>query len=400
MAFSRFQRHALFAVFSLSLLMICFDSATATEMRVIDYIKGDSASRMLGWACEGLGDINGDCFGDFVVTSRGLDEMYLYLGDPHPFDSPPAMTWRNAVSSWPVNIGDIDCDGINDFVAAFAGGDTLKLFPNLENMDPTDYIVIFDDTSKSWNFSIGGGGDNNNDGRPEFWLFANDWLNDTIIGFSGCDELDSVPNFRIIRSRLPDNKYRELSREICNTCDLNGDSIPDIIFGQMSGGYPDYPGRICIIWGGENFSETPDLVFYAPYPHGGNADFGYDFACLGDISGDGIDDIWISQGGRNYIYHGGRPFDTIPDLALDWSYMYADVENIGDINSDGYNDVMTVYDSYLFSFVSYFYCYPGMDTLPDVVYSDHDFYHALQAGFISNVGTTGNIGYTIDRAHG
>lgn len=374
-------------VFVILIAILCHSSpAYATEMRVIDYLKGDTASQMLGWACEGLGDINGDGLGDFVVTSRGLQEMYLYLGGPHPFDNPPAVTWSNAYSAWLANVGDMDCDGVNDFIAAFARGDTLKLFPNIENMDPNDDLVVFDDTTRNWAFSIGGGGDNNKDGRPEFWLSANYYNTDTIRGYSGCDLLDAVPEFQIFLSPLPDDKYSVVSQEICNTCDLNGDSIPEVIFGQLSGGYPDYPGRICIVWGGENLSETPDLVFYAPYPHGGNVDFGYDFACLGDVSGDGIDDIWVSQGGRNYIYHGGRPFDTIPDLALDWSYMYADVENIGDINNDGYNDVMTVYDSYLFSFVSYFYCYPGMDTLPDVVYDDGDFFDALQAGFICTVG--------------
>jgi hypothetical protein len=168
-------------------------------------------------------------------------------------------------------------------------------------------------------------------------------------------------------------------------CDLNGDSIPEIIFGQATS-YTDYPGRVCIVWGDESMSESPDLLFYAPVEHGGNSSFGQDLACLGDISGDGIDDLWVSQGGRNYIFHGGRPFDTIPDLALDWSFMYADVENIGDINNDGWNDVALFRDDYLINRVSFIYCYPGMDTLVDVVYSDNSFYYALQQGSIASVG--------------
>jgi hypothetical protein len=373
-------RRSILTAFSFFLFLVV--STQADEMRIIDYIKGDSASVMLGWACEGLGDINSDGFGDFLITSRGLKELYLYLGGPQPFDSLPIITWANAASAWHYNIGDIDCDGVCDFIASFADADTLKLFRNIENFDPDDYWIIFDDTSENWTFSIGGGGDNNNDGNNDFWLFSNVYDYDTIWGYSGCGQLDSIPDFKIIRSKMPDNRYRLVNLELCTQCDLNGDTIPEIVFGQYTG-HGGYLGRVCIVWGDSSLSTTiPDLTFYAPFDHAANNRFGEDLACLGDISGDGIDDLWVSQGGRNYIYHGGRPFDTIPDVALDWSYMYADVENIGDINNDGYNDVMLVYDSYLFSFVSYIYCYPGMDTLVDVVYDDGDFFNALKDGFI------------------
>jgi hypothetical protein len=53
--------------------------------------------------------------------------------------------------------------------------------------------------------------------------------------------------------------------------------------------------------------------------------------------------------------------------------MDANVENVGDVNNDGWNDVLLGYPGYLLNHVSYIYCYPGMDTLVDVVYSDFDF---------------------------
>lgn len=371
----------------LTLLFTVFLAASACpiEMRLIGALKGDDYGDRLGDACEGLGDINGDGYNDFLMASFTSRELRLYLGGPHPFDSSPVITWDNhgtiegLFSFSPVNVGDIDCDGVNDFISVFGNDDTLKLFIGLENLDPDDYLVLFADSSETWNFRIGGGGDNNNDGRPDFWIFPWDRLDSIIYGYSGCDILDTVPDFQIIQSDEPDRKYGVLGCELCTTCDLNGDSIPEIIYGQYTS-YPDYPGRVCVVWGGENLSTTPDLVFYAPYEHGGNRAFGQDLACLGDISGDGIDDLWVSQGGRNYIYHGGQPFDTIPDLALDWSYMYADVENVGDINNDGWNDVMLVYNGYLFSFISFIYCYPGMDTLVDAVFSDESYFSYISQG--------------------
>ncbi len=115
--------------------------------------------------------------------------------------------------------------------------------------------------------------------------------------------------------------------------------------------------------------------------------FGIDLACLNDISGDGFDDIWISQGTRNYIYFGGPFFDTLPDISLDYPYVLSGkIENVGDINHDGYNDIAFAMDGYLFSYVSFIYCYPGMDTLVDVVISDADFRNYLSQGPLSNVG--------------
>ncbi len=352
----------------------------ATPMRLIGALKGDVSGQRLGDACEGLGDINGDGYNDFLITGRTDRELRLYLGGPHPLDNPPALVLHNHAydiySFSPVNIGDIDCDGVNDFASMFGNCDTLKVFTGLENTDSLAYTAILPTPYAAWDYYtlLAGGGDNNNDGRNDFWVYSGRYQTlDTVFGYAGCDLLDATPDFKILAPYDLVLGYLGIS-SLCTECDLNNDGIPDIIVGQpnsMSGIVG--PGRALVFWGGSDISFDADLVFYAPLPHAGNDDFGRDIECLGDISGDGIDDIWISQGGRNYIYFGGSPFDTIPDIALDWSYMYADVENVGDVNHDGWNDVLLGYPGYLLNRISYIYCYPGMDTLVDVVYSDFDF---------------------------
>ena len=372
--------------------------AAGAELRLVDARKGNTAGDSFGDACEGLGDINGDGFNDFVVAEYGgsgsTGKLHLYLGGPHPFDSMPAITWNNHTaypylqSHYIYNVGDIDCDGVNDFMAMFGDMERIVLFKELEILDSGGMVFTLLDSNVSWlGSTVGGGGDNNNDGRPETWVFSDAGsYNDTIWGYLGCDLLDTIPDFKMIRSRMPDNLYRGFGRELCNTCDINGDSIPDIIFGQYNGSGAGPAGRVCVVWGSEALSTEPDLVFYAPYEHAGNVDFGADLACLGDISGDSIDDIWVSQGGRNYIYYGGRPFDTIPDWAMDYSFMYADIENVGDINNDGWNDVALFYSGFLINRTSFIYCYPGMDTLVDAWYSDEDYFAILREGPLCCVG--------------
>ncbi|MEZ5359643.1 MAG: T9SS type A sorting domain-containing protein [Candidatus Zixiibacteriota bacterium] len=387
-------KKTLFALFVLPLILIT--AVYAAELELIDYLKGNTAGGRFADGCEGLGDINGDGYNDFLITKFNTladgGILYLYLGGSHPFDSAAVITWENYDNSenyctQPFNIGDIDCDGVNDFIGAFAGEDTLKVFTNLEAFDEEATLVFCLDTTISWKgLHASGGGDNNNDGRPDFWIYPNYPLYDTLWGYSGCDLLDSIPDFKIVRSRMPDNNFMELGWEFCTTCDFNGDNIPDIVYGQYNSSDSDPSGRVCITWGGASLSESPDLIFYAPIDHAGDPEFGKDLACLGDISGDGIDDLWVSQGGRNYIYYGGQPFDTIPDWAMDYSFMYANIENIGDVNNDGWNDVGLFRDDFLINRVSIIYCYPGMDTLVDVWFSDDDYYQQMLDGETDNIG--------------
>jgi len=210
-------------------------SAYSVELRIIDHKKGDGYGQQWGDRCEGLGDINGDGYGDFLVTEFRDRKLHLYLGGPNPFDFPPVITWGNhgipggLRSFRPQNVGDVDCDGINDFISDFSDIDTLKLFLGMENFDTVDYIVAFVNSISNVPLYVGGGGDNNNDGRPDFWIFNNKGsLNDTIWGYSGCDLLDTIPDFKIVRSRMPDNKYLTLGLNLCTDCDLNGDAIPEI----------------------------------------------------------------------------------------------------------------------------------------------------------------------------
>ncbi len=366
------------------------EAALAATPRLIDFLKGTNELDQLGWHCEGIGDINGDDLGDFIICQeRNPEKMMVYLGGPHPFDSAPVLTIPDYND--PHYLGDVDCDGTPDFMAVCPTGDTARLYLGMENYNPDDYIDFI--SLNEYPNNYGGflfsswGGDNNNDGGPDFWLYYRTGASgsqDTLFGFSTCSALDIIPDFHIYLNIAPDNKYRSLSRTVCSNCDLNGDSIPDIVFGQYTSYYA-YPGRVCVVWGGSQLSDKADLMFYAP-GMGAIDDylFGSDLACMGDISGDGIDDLWVRQGGRNYAYFGGRPFDTIPDVALDYSYTDK-VEMVGDINDDGWNDIMLIYTQNSFSQIALLYCGPGMDTIIDRRYTENDFRHAIDDTIVSTV---------------
>ncbi|MCP4569732.1 MAG: hypothetical protein GY841_19300 [FCB group bacterium] len=48
--------------------IICNSFSFSAELRIIDAKKGANAGDRFGDKCEGLGDVNGDGFGDFLVA--------------------------------------------------------------------------------------------------------------------------------------------------------------------------------------------------------------------------------------------------------------------------------------------------------------------------------------------
>lgn len=138
--------------------------------------------------------------------------------------------------------------------------------------------------------------------------------------------------------------------------DTNGDGYDDFVVGApgVSNGH-DSEGRVYLFKGGPFL---PSLLQTFEMNEE-DALFGYSVSWAGDVNGDGYDDIlagapeWGGYGSPFYIpvqgaarlYHGGPGG---PDTTADWSrtggqtasdFGYS-VAGLGDVNGDGYNDVL------------------------------------------------------------
>jgi len=104
----------------------------------------------------------------------------------------------------------------------------------------------------------------------------------------------------------------------------------------------------------------------------GAFDFGVDACVLGDINGDGYNDLWVGQrqaaDSLRCIYFGGPDMDTIPDIVLPFLDVCDKGLPAGDVNHDGYVDLMTGFTSpySTLGWVKIYYGGPDMDNIADV----------------------------------
>ncbi len=146
-----------------------------------------------------------------------------------------------------------------------------------------------------------------------------------------------------------------LNSVISGNGDLNGDGYSDIVIsGRPIDG--EQWDRVMYVYLG---SAQPDIIadyVYEPAEDDENHTcYAFKVAYDGDINGDGFDDLVVSDSeagaigqGYVYIYYGGDQLPAEPDIALDGSDYASDswglefgisIDISGDLNGDGYNDL-------------------------------------------------------------
>ncbi len=315
-----------------------------------------------GAYADGAGDVNGDGYSDIVFGGNG--EVYICFGGAVP-DNNPDITFTGETSfdsfgNSVTGVGDINGDGFDDvIIGAFtndAGGtDAGRAFVYFggEQMDNIKDAILTGAAVGDWfGFSVSAAGDVNGDGYADLIVGAP--RNDTNGSNAGRAYLytNTLTGRDIPDEFFTGNSNDQLGSSVSNVGDVNGDGYDDFIIGASyndAGG--TNAGAAYIYFGGTIVNNVADVTLL-----GANTEdrFGYSVSTAGDVNGDGYDDVIVGAPfydfltlttvGRAYIFYGGSSMDNIADVILtgvgDGDHFGYSVSAAGDVNADGYGDII------------------------------------------------------------
>ena len=300
--------------------------------------QGNLAGDRYGHDVAGIGDINGDGFGDFAVgspdasTPGGLvGTVAVYLGRPGSLlGTVPDLVFSGELAGDQFGYaiapaGDIDGDTYDDFLVGAPGRDAagsnsgrVYLFLGGETVDPVS-DAHWDGTCPGGAFgtAVAGNFDLDHDTVPDFAVGAPSH------DCSGLNKgqvtvfLGGSPGYASVGwTFLGDQANWGLGRSVSGVHDLNDDGIDDLAAGAPQD-LDANSGRVAVWYGVTSAALTPTRVLLVG--ENGQDRFGWDVAGAGDLTGDGEADLLVGAPGAGtdhgaaYLFRGGPLFDTTHD---------------------------------------------------------------------------------------
>ena len=344
-------------------------------------VESNQGFCQFGFSVSGAGDINGDGYSDVVVGAYTFDSVETNEGAAFIYHGSAAGISNTAVAILECNqiaasfgtsvacAGDVNGDGYSDVIVG------AIQYDNVENSEGAAFVyhgsatginiiaaVILE--SNQANAQMGRGvasaGDVNGDGYSDViagvFQYDNPESNEGVafVYHGSAAGLSFTPN------SIPDDADREFAHFGCSVAsagDVNGDGYGDVIIGAS--GYDDganvSEGRAFVYHGSAAGlsavpNNTPDDANQA------NAEFGIRVASAGDVNGDGFNDVIIGarlyddganvDEGLAFLYHGSAtglsitPNSILGDANQAGTYFGVSVASAGDINGDGFGDVI------------------------------------------------------------
>jgi hypothetical protein len=358
-------------------------------------IERDVANALLGSSVGPAGDVNGDAFPDVVcgapgATGSGLPgTVYVHLGSGHGLLGTPVWTQNGTAAGdlfgrhvW--TAGDMNGDGYADVAVgapqSYSGAGSITVYPGGAAGPSSTYL---------WRATLLTGkmgpvafaGDLDGDGRADVVGGApnpgqqTSWLG--IMDGRPPGELYPITSADQLIGSV--GTYAQLGAAVAAAGDVNGDGAPDVIVGAPATRTVSQlnVGEARVYYGVPH--DTPNYDGYGVATlqvDRAGAAFGARVAMAGDVNGDGYADLlasapawsntWPNQGAAFLFL--GTPDG--PAATFGWSvegnadYSELAIAGAGDVNGDGYDDLVVGEEPGSATWTGIASVYPGSATGP------------------------------------
>ncbi|MBI4604115.1 MAG: FG-GAP repeat protein [Planctomycetes bacterium] len=345
--------------------------------------EGNEERAEFGKSVATAGDVNGDGFADVIVGAWhfGDDDRgkaYLYLGSAEGLADEPAWAPEGVATAYfgasVATAGDVNADGLADVIIGAPGGgkrdDVGRAFiyhgscSGLETM-PT--VTLEGNPGGRFGRSVSTAGDVNGDGYADVIVGDYQFNNGTqsegaaFVYHGSASGVTSALQWSAEGNPEEGNEGPQFGFSVSTAGDVNGDGYADVIVGayyfkkdfEREGAAFVYHGSPSGLARDPSWSATGRQLV---------ATFGSSVATAGDVNGDGYSDVVVGaphwdnaelepDAGGAFLYEGSA--EGLGAKAA-WTEEADDLEDrygisvaaAGDVNGDGYSDVIVGADSY------------------------------------------------------